>query len=106
MKKLTILAAITLTAMFCFADNQSYSVTSNTSWSSKNYPVNDGKSNTFTISSGITLTIDQSGVSCYQCSFSGGSIAINKDFTCQSCSFANETITMSSATLNLQTATS
>jgi hypothetical protein len=105
MKKLTILTAITLTAMFSFADPHSYSVTSNTSWSSKNYSVNDGKSSTFTISAGITLTIDQSGVSCYQCTFSGGNIAINKDFTCQSCTFTNETIT-SSVALNLQTSTS
>ncbi|HEX4375364.1 MAG TPA: hypothetical protein VHZ50_18810, partial [Puia sp.] len=105
MKKLTILTAITLTSIFCFADTHSYSVASNTLWSSKNYSVNDGKASTFTISTGITLTIDQSSVSCYQCSFSGGNITINKDFTCQSCTFTNETITMSSAALNLQTST-
>src|SRR5579862_5855696 len=105
MKKLTILTAFTLTAMFSFADNQLFTITSNTSWSAKNYPVNNGKSNTFTLSAGIKLVIDQSGISCYECSFTGGSIEINKDFTCQSCSFTNETITMSGVALNLQTAT-
>ena len=46
MKKLTILSSLILTAMFSFADPHSYTVTSNTSWSSKNYSVNDGKAST------------------------------------------------------------
>jgi hypothetical protein len=103
MKKLTILTAITITTMFSFADNHSYSITSSISWSSKNYSVNDGKASTFTISTGKTLTIDQSNVSCYECTFNGGSIAITTGFSCQSCSFSNTTITLNSATLTLLT---
>jgi hypothetical protein len=105
MKNLTILFAIILSTTFSFADTHSYSVTTNTSWSTQDYIVNDGKASVFTISTGKTLTINQSGVSCYQCTFSGGNIAINKNFTCQSCSFSNTTITMSSATLTLQSST-
>jgi hypothetical protein len=103
MKNLTILFAITLSASFAFADKHSYSVTTNTSWSTANYTVNDGKASTFTISSGKTLTINQSGISCYECSFSGGNIAITSGFSCQSCSFTNTTMTMSNATLTLVT---
>jgi Secretion system C-terminal sorting domain len=104
MKRLSILTAITLSAMFSFAGNESYSITSNTSWSTKNYSVNSGKASTFTISTGKTLTIDESGVSCYECTFNGGNIAITASFSCQSCSFSNTTITLSSATLTLVTA--
>lgn len=105
MKNLTILFAITLSATFSFAGTHSYSVTTNTSWSAQNYTVNDGNASNFTISSGKKLTINSNGVSCYECSFSGGNIAITNDFTCQSCSFSNTTITMSSATLTLQSST-
>ena len=105
MKNLTILFAIALSANFSFADTHSYPVTTNTSWSTQNYTVNDGKASNFTISTGQTLTINQSGVTCYECSFTGGNINITTNFTCQSCSFSNTTITMSSATLTLQSST-
>lgn len=108
MKKSIILSALIITATIAFAQNSdsySYDITVNTSWSAKNYPSNDGKSSTFTISSGITLSLDDNGVSCYDCSFSGGNITISKNFTCQSCSFSNTSITMSSAELTLQTST-
>ena len=95
MKKFSILTAITLSAMFSFAGNETYPITSNTSWSTKNYSVNSGKASTFTISTGKTLTIDESGVSCYECTFNGGNIAITAGFSCQSCSFSNTTITLS-----------
>jgi hypothetical protein len=103
MKKLTILTIITLTAIFSFAENHSYSITSSISWSSKNYSVNDGKASTFTISTGKTLTIDESNVSCFECTFNGGAIVITTGFTCQSCSFSNTAITLNSATLSLLT---
>src|SRR5580698_3095908 len=100
MKKFTILTAIVLTAVSSsFADTHSYAITASTLWSSKNYSVNDGKASTFTISTGKTLTIDQANVSCYECTFNGGNIAITTGFSCQSCSFSNTTITLSSATL-------
>jgi hypothetical protein len=102
MKKFNILIALTLTTMICLADTQNFSVTANTLWSTKNYSVNSGKASNFTITSGMTLTIDQSGVSCYECSFTGGTIAITTGFTCQSCSFSNTTMTISSAVLSLQ----
>src|SRR5580658_6472847 len=106
MKKSFIILTITLTAgLSCFADG-TYNITSNTSWSTQNYSVNDGKPSSFIISSGKTLTINESNVSCYDCSFSGGSIVITTSFTCQSCSFTSTTISMSNATLNLQTSLS
>ena len=57
---------------------------------------------TFNIAAGKTLTIDASYISCANCSFSGGNIAIAKDFACQTCSFTSDSITMASTALNLQ----
>ena len=102
MKQFTILLATILTSSICLAQ-QSFKVSSNTSWSTENYSVNSGKSSSFTISSGATLSINQGGVSCYDCSFSGGNIAISSNFTCQSCTFSSTTISMNNATLTLQT---
>jgi Secretion system C-terminal sorting domain len=101
MKQFIILFAITFSAGISFAD-QSFKITTNTSWASQNYSVNSGKSSSFTISSGATLSINQSGVSCYACSFTGGNINISSNFTCQSCTFSSTTISMGNATLTLQ----
>ncbi|HEX4374367.1 MAG TPA: T9SS type A sorting domain-containing protein [Puia sp.] len=101
MKKFTILTAITLTAMFSFAGTHTYSITSSTTWAKNDYSVNDGNSNKFTISNGITFTINAEDVSCNACSFTGGNIKITKDFSCQNCNFSNTTITMSNTVLTL-----
>jgi hypothetical protein len=66
-----------------------YTISTNTSWSSAAYP-SYCNACTFTISSGKTLTIDKSSVSCANCIFSSGNISITKDFTCQSCNFISD----------------
>ncbi len=107
MKKITILVnlmAIMLTSSFA-QSSLSYSILANTLWSTKNYPTNSGKPSSFTINTGVTLTVDQASVVCTDCTFSGGNISITQNFTCQSCSFSNTTITMNNVVLTLKSST-
>ena len=78
-----------------------YTITANTTWSSKNYPTNSGKSSVFNISSGVTLTIDQKNVTCSQCSFNGGILQITQNISCQGCSFSNDNISLSGVSMTL-----
>jgi hypothetical protein len=106
MKKFFILTIALLIMSHNFAQSSySYSISTNSLWSTKNYPVNSGKPSSFTLSTGVTLSIDQKNITCTDCSFSGGNITISQDFTCQSCSFSNETITMNNVSLTLNSST-
>ncbi len=101
MKKIFTLILI-MTVAFTNANAQTtYTVSTDKGWNG-NYPSSYCNTCTFNISAGKTLTIDKSGVTCYQCTFNGGKISIGQDFTCQSCTFNSDSITMNNKTLSLQ----
>ena len=95
--------ALTMIINVCTAQ-KTYTVSSNTSWSNAAFP-SYCSTCTFNIASGKTLTIDNSSATCANCIFSGGNISITQNFTCHSCSFVSDSITLNNMTLNLQSST-
>lgn len=100
---LIVIATITMVIGTCEAQ-KTYTISANISWSNAAYPAYCSGC-TFNISSGKTLTIDNKSATCANCLFNGGNIAITQNFTCQSCSFTSDSITMNNMTLNLQSST-
>ncbi|MFT3936545.1 MAG: T9SS type A sorting domain-containing protein [Chitinophagaceae bacterium] len=88
----TLFTALMLTIASGSFAQTTYAITSNTSRSAS------CSNCTFTISSGVTLTLSSSGT-CSNCTFNGGNIDVQSTVTCQPCSFNNNTITMNNQSI-------
>jgi len=88
--------------IFHTAIAQTYSITSNTNWSATGAP-SPCNNCIFNITTGVTLTLDQSWVTCYNCTFNGGVLVDNAPFTWQGATIKVDSVAFNSSGASLQT---
>lgn len=100
----TLFATLVLLLVVNSGSAQTYSVNNNASWKNaySSYYISGAS---FVIASGATLTLDQAWTTAVNCSFSGGTVAITQNFTCQGCTFSNCKLIITNSALTLQSNT-
>jgi hypothetical protein len=94
-KKISTLLSLLVLVLLSNIKGQTYSISSNTTWSSAPACTSGC---TFNISAGVTLTIN-TAFTCSTCTFNNGTVDINKTLTCQPCTFNGNAINISNAQL-------
>jgi hypothetical protein len=103
MKKIsTLLSLVLMIVAYNSQAQTTYTVSANTSWNGT-YPTSC-TSCTFNISTGVTLTIDKN-ITCNTCTFNGGKISITQDVVCQPCTFSSNTISLNNKELKPNSST-
>jgi hypothetical protein len=78
-----------------------YTIAANEAWSATGAPAFCNGC-TFTISSGVTFTLDVNSVTCVNCLFSGGIVVDNAKFSWQGGTFANDSVAFDNSSSSLQ----
>jgi hypothetical protein len=87
--------------IFHTARTQTYTISGNKNWSATGAP-SYCSGCTFNISTGVTLTLDQSWVTCYNCTFNGGIIVDNAPFTWQGATIKADSVAINSSSASFQ----
>lgn len=102
----TLIVSVLLTVSFHYSSQAqtTYTINPSNTWTAKVGSTTWCGTCTFNISPGQTLNLNYAAT-CGTCTFNGGNIIVSADFACQGCTFNNDTITLVSDTLNLQSST-
>jgi hypothetical protein len=85
------LVSVLLLTVLYQAGNAQYTITANENWSATGAP-SSCNGCTFTISSGVTFTLNTNGVTCVNCLFNGGIVVDNSTFSWQGGTFENDSV--------------